>query len=84
MALIVNTEFHGIPVPGAYAGLSDETIILRREDMSFSVVFSVSKDRAPFKVSGYVAPYLIDGASPFDQVYTYLKTLPEFDGATDA
>lgn len=84
MGLNVNSEFHGIKIPNAYAALTDETITLRRDDMSFAVAFSVSKWHAPFKVIGYSSPYEINGPSPFDQAYAYLKTLPEFEGAIDS
>lgn len=83
MALKVDFDFKGIPVFGAYAEVAHTGFSAARDEHYFTLIYRASKGAPEFHAHGYVAPYALDGANPYIQAYTYLKTLPEFAGAVD-
>lgn len=83
MALKVDFDFRGLPVVGAYAEVSHKGFSAEKDEHYFTLIYRASKDTPEFHAHGYSAPYVLDGANPFEQAYTHLKGLPEFVGATD-
>jgi hypothetical protein len=76
------TTVHGFKAVDAYHRV--EAVALPAKDqMTFHVRSYTSTDK-PFFVEQVVScVYDLDGANPIKQAYEYLKTLPEFEGATD-
>jgi hypothetical protein len=77
------TTSHGFVADSAYH---------RVENMSFQgkdvIKFNVSSyknatENASFAIVDFGCKYDINGANPFAQAYVFVKTLPEFAGATD-
>lgn len=83
MALKVDFDFRGIPVKGAYAEVTHMGFSPSKDEHYFTLIYRAGKDAPEIHAHGYSAPYDIDGPNPFEQAYAYLKTLPEFEGATD-
>ena len=83
MALTVDSEFNEIKIPGAYVVVVSPQVSENKRFISFDVKKSVSAGGNPFSCGVETAPYDILGANLFEQAYEYLKTLPEFAGATD-
>jgi hypothetical protein len=57
--------------------------IKNKEKIVFSLTSHKDKDSSSFYSKLFECDYSINGSNPFEQAYKYLKTLPEFDGATD-
>jgi hypothetical protein len=88
MALkIMNKQFMGIQVPETYAKIgningnqTELRCTLSYYAMNNGVLSDLSYDSYNFSI----VPSVADGADNFiKQGYSYLKTLPEFSGATD-
>jgi hypothetical protein len=85
MAIKLNTiskTAQGFEVLGAYCRVEDVKVtkasaycILRKYKDNSGVLH--------FAEDGISYPYALDGGNPIKQAYDYLKTLPEFAGATD-
>lgn len=55
-----------------------------KESITFSVESFKSADASVnFDSKSFACAYDMNGANPFQQAYSYLKTLPEFAGAVD-
>lgn len=83
MALKVDFDFKGVPVSGAYAEVTHTGFSKSKDEHYFTIIYRADKDTPEIHAHGYAAPYVLDGANPFEQAYTHLKGLPEFVGATD-
>lgn len=83
MALRVNVNYKGIPVPDAYIALSALTIEHDKQSMSFNALHHAAQWAESFTGVAYGCPYNLEGENPYKQAYAYLKTLPEFEGYTD-
>jgi hypothetical protein len=85
MALQKNFESaHGIELNSAYHRV-ENVMLIDKTKMSFNVRAYVNNEAKflPLKDSGHTCNYEINGLNPIKQAYEYLKTLPEFAGATD-
>jgi hypothetical protein len=83
MALeLTKTTIHGFEAVGAYhrvEGLS----LSAKDAIQFAVRTYTTIDKPAFAETFHFCPYDLNGDNPIAQAYNYLKTLPEFDGATD-
>jgi hypothetical protein len=77
------TTPQGFDAIGAYGKVS--ALSLNGKDaMSFSLSwFKDQNNLTPFFIQQFTSAYLLNGSNPLAQAYEYLKTLPEFAGATD-
>ena len=76
----IDTQF-GITVEGCY--LRVEHPSLTKDTLSFHLRKYVAIDKPFFAEDIISCGYDILGANPFEQAYTYLKTLPEYADAVD-
>lgn len=83
MALSKDVTFRNVRVPGAYLAVVRPTVSTDKTRLGFSVVTSTAKGEETFTDESYISPYNINAGNDFVQAYAYLKTLPEFSGATD-
>lgn len=82
MALLVDTNYKGVPVFGAYVTVELPTVGRQKDKVEFGVWFRATSDSPePFHSVTHEAPYTLEGGDPFLQAYSYLKTLPEFADA---
>ena len=83
MALrLTKTTVHGFYAVDAYhrvEGLS----LLSKGAIQFAARAYVSDDKPSFAETFHACAYDLNGDNPIKQAYEYLKTLPEFTGATD-
>lgn len=81
---ITNTEtFKGIVVDSAHVRIETVLLLQDKASMELVVQFRANEDSPTFKGECYIAPYDINGDNPFSQGYKHLKSLPEFEEATD-
>ena len=73
---------HGFSAVNAYHRVEAVSLI-GKDKINFHVRSYVSQDKPFFAEQVLSATYSIDGQNPIKQAYDYLKTLPEFAGATD-
>jgi hypothetical protein len=91
MGLKKAITYKSIQLDGAYFRAVLPQIDTSKDTMSFSVWVFPSQPNADDQdnmlgdLAAYYSgvPYAIAGANPFTQAYDYLKTLPDFAGATD-
>lgn len=83
MALQIAMTFKGIVVPSAYVTVSLPQISADKTKVSFVVQYSNSPSDEVFNSVAQQSTYSLTGTNPFEQAYTYLKTLPEFASATN-
>lgn len=77
------TTNSGFDAVDAYHRVSDIRFDTKQV-ISFNVSsFKTSSEASSFSVSGYQCEYDLEGANPYTQAYTYLKTLDHFADATD-
>lgn len=76
------TTSHGIEVKNAYHRVEGITL-LSKDKMQFRVRASLNGVKPHFSDEQYECAYDIDGDNPIKQAYVHLKTLPEFEDATD-
>ena len=83
MALNTSIETNeGVVVRNAYCRV--EQIAITKTHVSFALKCYVDPEKyKKFHGESYVCDYDLDGANPITQAYEHLKTLPEFEGATD-
>ena len=77
---IAETNF-GFNIPNAYHRV--ESIKLNKTSIAFSVFVYTDTEKTAFDIRNYSCAYDLEGDNPIKQAYEYLKTLPEFAGATD-
>lgn len=76
------TSPHGFQAVNAYHRV--EGVQVYKDKMGFQLrSYKDSSGLPHFADSPFECVYDIDGANPIKQAYEYLKTLPEFEGATD-
>jgi len=91
MALSKAVTYKTIQMNAAYFRVVRPQIDVAKNTMSFSVwpfpsqatasdQTNLLSDIAEFYTD---VPYSVAGSNPFEQAYAYLKTLPEYTGATD-
>jgi hypothetical protein len=91
MALQKAITYKSIQLADAYFRVVRPQIDTSKNTMSFGVWAFPSQATASDQanmlsdVALYYsgAPYSISGSNPFEQAYAYLKTLPDFEGATN-
>lgn len=71
----------GIVVKGAIFRIA--SVKVNKTSMQISMNVSAKSDTPVIDNFGYAADYDIAGGNPLEQAYSYVKGLPEFDGATD-
>jgi len=76
------TTAHGIEVNNAYHRVENLSLP-EKTRMTFVVRSKVDPKKPAFSSKEFSFAYDIDGQNPIKQAYEYLKTLPEFAGATD-
>jgi hypothetical protein len=82
MALKKNIEtLYGFIVNNAY--IKVESVNVVKNKITFSVNFYVDNSKPFFDSKVYACNYDIQSDNPICQAYKHLKTLPEFEGATD-
>lgn len=84
MALLIAASYKGISVPQAYAVVVMPAVSLDKASIEFGVWYKASAEHEHFAAVTMSAPYSLDEGDPFAQAYAHLKTLPEFEGSTDA
>ena len=81
MALQTAINFRGVSVPKSYVK------ILKFEGsqagMTLHVAYHVAPSNPALEIRAFQMPLNLEGPNPFRQGYIYLKTLPEFQNATD-
>lgn len=83
MALRKPVNYRGLSTDSAYIRVSTVSISHSAHTLEFWANVMSDQDSLPFDVITMQAPYHIDGENPFVQAYEHLKTLPEFEDATD-
>lgn len=83
MALKIDSDFKGIPIPLAYITVVRPSVSLNKRYINFDVWYRAEAGQEPFMRSLDTAPYNLDGENVYIQAYTYLKSLPAFEGALD-
>jgi hypothetical protein len=73
---------HGISVDGAYHRV-ESVAIQGKDKIYFALKSYASVENPSFAEKSYSCEYALESANPIAQAYEYLKTLPEFAGATD-
>jgi hypothetical protein len=82
MALQKNIEtVQGLNVSDAYIRV--ESISLSKSLMHINTKTYVSVEKPCLSTDVFSCEYSLEGDNPIKQAYEYLKTLPEFSGATD-
>lgn len=83
MALLKTVQtVHGFQAVNAYHRV--EVVTLTGKDkISFHVRSYTAEDKPFFAEQIVTAPHELDETNPIKQAYEYLKTLPEYAGATD-
>ena len=83
MALRKSVEsIYGIAIDDAYHRV-ESVAIQGKEKIYFALKSYASVENPHFAEKSYSCDYALTGANPIAQAYEYLKTLPEFAGATD-
>ena len=83
MALLKTVStVHGLQAVNAYHRVEAVTL-QNKETITFHVRSYLATDKPFFMESVLSCAYAIDGENPIKQAYEYLKTSPEFAGATD-
>jgi hypothetical protein len=73
---------HGFTANNAYHRVEAVSLI-GKDKINFHIRSYTATDKPFFKENILSCAYLLDGENPIKQAYKYLKTLPEFAGATD-
>ena len=76
-----NTYF-GIEVLNAYHRV-EGVLIIAKNKLQFQVRASIDGLAPHFSDTQYECEYDLNGKNPIEQAYTFIKTLPEFEGAID-
>ena len=77
----IETKF-GVVVENTYIRV--ETITLKsKSEMIATARYYADKDKDSFESQEHSMRYDLEQSNPIKQAYEYLKTLPEFAGATD-
>lgn len=86
MALQIQTQFQGIPIPAAYCTV---TSLCFPGDSKTQLAFilryrvNASVDVSFLEEHYEGIPYNLQGADPYKQAYEFLKTQPQFEGCID-
>lgn len=81
MALQLSTDKFGVTFATAYYRV--EHLMVTKAIIQVSVSVYYVKDGERINSSTYEMDYDAAGGEPLTQAYLYLKTLPDFAGATD-
>jgi hypothetical protein len=79
----VTVTAYGKQIEFANAYIKIDAVHGNKDTMSASVVFLDQQDGAKCYENTYVFSHLLEDKNVIQQAYLYLKTLPEFTGATD-
>jgi hypothetical protein len=83
MALKQTVNFRGINIPDAYIKIGVLMIHSSNDHIEFSTQYMASGSDTPFNSKTVTCNYSLLGENPIKQAYEYLKTLSEFEDATD-
>jgi hypothetical protein len=81
MALMVNFKVNGVAVSKGYVKVQD--LFCTKDRIEAGIGFKASSLDLPVKIEKYNFAPDLEGGNFIKQTYEYLKTLPEFEGATD-
>jgi hypothetical protein len=73
----------GIDVEIQNAYIKIASVFGNKSEMTAELHISKAQGEEPVQRRTYAYPFELDGANLIKQGYIYLKTLPEFEGATD-
>lgn len=77
------TSPQGFNADNAYHRV-DNVSLLNKNMLNFMVLsYASASNNISFQTDAYTCDYDLLGNNPIKQAYEYLKTLPEFSGATD-
>ena len=77
------TSPQGFNADNAYHRVENVSL-LNKNSLNFTVLsYASASNNVSFQANAYSCSYDLDGENPIKQAYEYLKTLPEFSGATD-
>lgn len=77
------TTIHGFVATDAYHCV-EAVYLIKKDTISFSLRgYKDASKNISFSDKSFSCNYDISGENPIKQAYEYLKTLPEFSGATD-
>jgi hypothetical protein len=65
------------------AYITVQTVFCTKSDMSMNVLIYKEQNGLVIDAKQYFSSLDLTGLNPIKQAYGYLKTLPEFEGATD-
>ena len=83
MALKKDMVFSGLEVKDAYIRVEKVSVLNGSPLMEVVALFSAGREHPTLKGECYIADYDPSGDGCIEQAYAHLKTLPEFEGATD-
>lgn len=81
MALQKTIKYKDIEIKNAYikvAGFSGDKLTLQA-----TVSIQVATDKQIVDLRQIAIPFILDGENPIKQAYEHLKTLPDYENATD-
>lgn len=81
MAIQMDCNFKGVPIKSAYVRCT--SFSGNKTWLMAHVTFHVNSAAEEFSSMDISVPYVLDGGNPIAQVYTHMKTLPEFANAQD-
>lgn len=81
MALQLSTSKYGVTFASAYYKVSDMQV--SKEGVEIYVHLLTEQGGEKLDTLVYSMDYAVNGGEPLTQAYNYLKTLPEYAGATD-
>ena len=77
------TSPQGFNADNAYHRVENVSL-LNKNSLNFMVLsYASASNNVSFQADAYNCDYDLEGDNPIKQAYEYLKTLPEFSGATD-
>lgn len=76
------TSVHGFQAVNAYHRV-EAIALTSKTELRFHIRSYAATDKPFFSESVLSCAYVLDGQNPIRQAYDYVKTLPEFAGATD-
>lgn len=83
MSVMKTIVFKGLTVVDAHITVVMPALSMGNHSMTFGLQYRGVAGGEVFLNEMRDAPYALDGGNPVEQAYSYLKTLPEFEGCTD-
>lgn len=83
MAIKKSITYHGVSVPDAWIRVVNPRVLQGNRHMEFAATSSSDDKARHFCAEAFECSYDLNGPNILVQAYDYLKTLPQFEGATD-